>query len=95
MDLQTNCGEEGVSVAANIAEGSGRGSQRELRRFCRIALGSLNELEYHILIARESEYVPPATYAYLAGKIAEIRRMLTRFVQSLTDLPTAGRRSNR
>ncbi|MFL5446948.1 MAG: four helix bundle protein [Gemmatimonadales bacterium] len=34
-----------VSVSANLAEGCGRTGDKELRRFLRISLGSLSELE--------------------------------------------------
>lgn len=39
------------SIAANVAEGYGRHSKAELKRFCRIANGSLHETEYFLLLA--------------------------------------------
>lgn len=42
-----------ASVAANIAEGCGRRSDPEMRRFVQIARGSANELEYHLLLAKD------------------------------------------
>jgi four helix bundle protein len=38
------------SIGANIAEGCGRRSDPEMRRFVQIARGSANELEYHLLL---------------------------------------------
>ena len=40
-----------VSVAANIAEGSGRGSRKDFTRFVEIAFGSLMETVSHLAIA--------------------------------------------
>jgi len=50
-----------VSIPANIAEGCGREGEAELRRFLRIALGSANELEYHLLLAKDLRIFPPRT----------------------------------
>jgi four helix bundle protein len=46
-----------ASVPANIAEGCGRTGNNELHRFLQIALGSVNELEYHFLLAHDLPYL--------------------------------------
>jgi four helix bundle protein len=39
------------SIAANRAEGCGRNSDAKFARFCSIAMGSVSEVEYHLLLA--------------------------------------------
>jgi four helix bundle protein len=41
------------SVAANIAEGSAKRGPREFRRYLDISIGSLSELSYTLLLARD------------------------------------------
>jgi len=58
-----------VSISANLAEGCGRMGDTELRRFVRISLGSLSELECEILLAARlendwSRSVPPAAFQH-------------------------------
>ena len=72
-----------VSIPANIAEGCGRGGDRELVRFLRIALGSANELEYHLLLARELAYFSDRNYADVSRGTEEVKRMLRRLVERL------------
>lgn len=72
-----------ASVPANLAEGTGRNSQRELRRYCRIALGSANELEYHLLLARDLGYLAEEAHAPLADETDHLKRMLTQLVRAL------------
>jgi len=45
------------SAAANIAEGAAKRGPREFRRFLDISLGSLSEISYAILFARELGYL--------------------------------------
>jgi four helix bundle protein len=47
-----------VSIPANIAEGCGKDSDAELRRYFLIAMGSSSELEYLLLLARDLGYLP-------------------------------------
>ncbi len=72
-----------ASIPANIAEGSGRRSDGELRRFLQIARGSASELEYHLLLARDLGFLGSPHYATVETNVAEVQRMLTALVKSL------------
>jgi four helix bundle protein len=72
-----------VSVPANIAEGCGRGSDPELMRFLRIALGSVNELDYELLLARDLHYVSDSDYLRVTAQAGSVRNMLAILLTSL------------
>lgn len=72
-----------TSVPSNIAEGCGRDGQKELCRFFSIAAGSASELEYQLLLAHDLDYLSRDTYVALIEQVAEVKRMLYRFMQSL------------
>jgi four helix bundle protein len=72
-----------ASVPANIAEGNGRMSRGEYVRFLRIAHGSLRELETHVMLARDLEYLAgPAADALLCDS-ARVGRLLGALIRSL------------
>jgi four helix bundle protein len=72
-----------VSVSANLAEGCGRMGDAELRRFIRISMGSLAELECELLIAKNLRFVNPDVSHELSLKIGSIRGMLQRLHRTL------------
>jgi four helix bundle protein len=72
-----------ASIPSNIAEGSARGSDREIARFMYIAMGSAAELDYRLLLAHELNYMSPSSFQALATERTEKRRMLSSFTQTL------------
>lgn len=69
-----------VSIPSNIAEGSGRGSQREFTRFLRIAYGSGCEVETQISIAHDLGFGDPELCRTVMTETEEIRRMLSALI---------------
>jgi four helix bundle protein len=76
-----------VSISANLAEGCGRQGDVELRRFVRISLGSLAELECELLLAANLQFVDHETCRSLCTEIRLIRRMLQRLHHALPSKP--------
>ena len=65
-----------MSVPTNLVEGVGQSSAREFGRFIRISLNSSNELEYHILLARDFEVMEPNEFTTLTAQTIQVRKML-------------------
>ena len=72
-----------ISIPSNIAEGAGRSSDLDFRRFLWHSLGSCNELEYDLLLARDLRFLPVELHGKLTGQVEEVRRMLSGLVQQL------------
>ena len=72
-----------VSVSANIAEGCGRRSDGEFVRFLQIARGSISEVEYHLLLARDLKFLTNQVHQDLEKKVIEVQRMLTSLVSAV------------
>ena len=65
-----------VSVPSNIAEGSGKGSNRDFARFLSISLGSLFELETQIEIAYRRGYISTENYYALRPRIESLQKRI-------------------
>ena len=72
-----------LSVSSNLAEGCGRRSDPELRRYIRISLGSLSELECQARIAHELGLFGKLGISRLLEEIQGIRGMLEQLHKSL------------
>lgn len=72
-----------VSVAANIAEGSGRRTRGEFLQFLGIAKGSLAETETFLMLSARLGYTPRQELAALLSESEQIGRMITALSASL------------
>lgn len=72
-----------ASIPANLAEGCGRDSDAELKRFVDIAHGSASETEYFLLLAADLGLLSPAQHAPLADEIAQLKKMLGALARKL------------
>jgi four helix bundle protein len=72
-----------ASIAANLAEGCGRESDGDFRRFVEIASGSACEVEYHLLLARDLNMLGEHVYQRLDRDVNEVTRMLAALARRL------------
>ena len=72
-----------TSIAANIAEGWGRGSTGEYIQFLSVARGSLTEPETHLIIAHNLQFLTTDDFDALSRPIEDIGKMLNRLIGAL------------
>ena len=72
-----------VSIPSNIAEGSGRKSEKEFARFIEIALGSSFELETQILIAKGRGFIPKDRTEEIINNLISIQKRMNGFRNTL------------
>lgn len=66
-----------ISIAANIAEGAGRKSDKEFIHSSSNAQGSASEVETELLIGYKLGYIREAEYQQLSKCLDDIGRMIT------------------
>ena len=71
-----------VSIATNIAEGSGRQNKNETRQLINIALGSLAELDYLIHFCKVEQYLTEDDYQTLYSLREKVGSLLWKFYRS-------------
>lgn len=69
------------SIPTNIAEGCGRKGNIELSRFLQIAFGSASELEYHLILSYDLNYLDVKDYDNLNSQLSDVKKMLTGLIR--------------
>ena len=65
-----------ASIPANLAEGAGRFTDRDYAKFVPIAIGSSNELDYHLQLAGDLGMVRRSRVESVRSQVVEVRRIL-------------------
>ena len=65
-----------ISIASNLAEGSGRSSMKDKARFSEIAFGSALELLNQLILAFDFEYITENTYIEIREKTAQVTLLI-------------------
>jgi len=83
-----------VSVAANIAEGSGKQYLKEFRHFLYIARASLSEVEYYIHLSHRLGYLNGEKVGKLEEARKETAKILQGFINAVEKQIKQGRTHN-
>ena len=71
------------SIPSNIAEGCGRESDREFRRYLIISRGSSNELEYFTILTKDLDLLSASDFETLNDKVNKVRRSLNNLINKI------------
>ncbi len=71
------------SIGANIAEGAGRGTHKDNKRFIRISRGSLNETKYWLRRATSRGLIHDKQNAFFREMIDELGPSLNAYLKSI------------
>ncbi len=70
-----------LSIPLNIAEGYGRQSRDDFKRFLKISLGSSNEVEALLDISKDLKYITENEYKEVSKENDEIGKMIYRTIE--------------
>lgn len=83
--LRSQVTRSAVSIAANVAEGSAKSSQKEYKYYVETALGSAYELETHMLIVERLGWLSHQDVKDILLMIEEEQRMLSTFLNKIKE----------
>ncbi len=72
-----------AAVPTNISEGCGRSTEKELARFCDIAMGSASELEYQFILSNDLGYINEETFNDIETELVTLKKRLNKFISRL------------
>ncbi|MEQ8584165.1 MAG: four helix bundle protein [Marinoscillum sp.] len=71
------------SIPSNIAEGCGRESDADFKRFLVISRGSAAELEYFLILSRDLELLNVEQFDLLFDKVNRVKRSLNNLINKI------------
>ncbi len=81
-----------TSIMANIAEGYGRGGDKEFIQFLFHATGSAREVQSHLYVAVDNTYIEKTLFRDLYNQVDEICRLIGGLMQYLESSPMKGKK---
>lgn len=71
------------SIPSNIAEGCGRESDTEFKRYLIISRGSSSELEYFTILTKDLDLLSASDFETLNDKVNKVRRSLNNLINKI------------
>jgi four helix bundle protein len=72
-----------ASVSANIAEGFGRRTTKELLRCLQISRGELEETRYFMILSRDLKHISPAEFESMNNRCDSVGQLINALGRSL------------
>jgi four helix bundle protein len=91
-DLRSQIRRSSGSMMDNIAEGFGRGGNREFIQFLGISKGSANEVQSQLYRVLDREYCTEDEFQTLYEQVSEVIRMTDSLIGYLTQTEIKGRK---
>lgn len=83
-----------VSIMANIAEGFGRGGNKEFNSFLSMARGSAIEVKSHLYVALDASLITEQSFESLYKLASESEALISGLMKYLANSETRGRKFN-
>ena len=71
------------SIPMNIAEGTGKNTDKDFTSFLDIGLGSAHELEYCCLLAKDLGYLTEEQFSIVNNQTSQVKAMLIGLIKSI------------
>lgn len=71
------------SIPSNIAEGCGRESDNEFKRYLTITRGSASELEYFTILTKDLGFIQKSDFEILNDQVNKVRRSLKNLINKI------------
>jgi four helix bundle protein len=78
-----------MSVPTNIVEGRAQKSEADFCRFLRYAVASLDEVEYHLIVARDLEAMSGEDFRSLTAQLLVLRKQIHALIKKLAPPATS------
>ena len=86
-DLKRQLRRAAVSSMSNVAEGFDAGSDAEFQRFLRIAQRSATEVQSHLYVALDRQYIERDRFNAVYAQAQQTRRVIGGFIRYLKRVP--------